>query len=266
MQHIDAAELHEYLDRGPADDRLARIEAHISDCDVCSARLATADAERYATASILDAAAPLPRPIPLFETLVPKPRYETFEMPVPTDVSFPKEHGQFREASIGMRGQAIMFAWTATIVLAVGLGWFASTVYRVDKTALPPLLAVAWTAIPSDSALSFAGGPIPIVDGATIIGYARGAVGETKLVRVQHRTATGAIIDVIQPFAADTASATAPNISTAGGPMGDRYVRVVEWNGRRITVIAPDAAAAGAVTLSSLPDAGAPRSTGAPQR
>ena len=132
MSHLDAAELHEYLDRGAVDERMKAVGDHVAGCNACVALLHTVEAERSAASSILRAAAPLQKPMPLFETLVPRPRYETLDSGVATDVSFGSAHGQYRLASMGLRGQAFVLAWAATIVLALGVGWFANAMYRAN--------------------------------------------------------------------------------------------------------------------------------------
>lgn len=136
MQHIDEAVLHEYLDRGPVNDALQAVSDHVASCDECKARLLLAESDRAAATEILRAAAPAGMPMPSFETLMPRPRFETLDAGFNTDLAAFNPGAQFKQTSIGMRGQAIAFAWAATVVLAVGLGWFASELYRAaDKIA-----------------------------------------------------------------------------------------------------------------------------------
>jgi hypothetical protein len=103
MSHVDDGELTAYADGAyPIDDPVAlRISAHLSACGNCRARLEQDQDLRNRAAEILSYAAPVVREAPAFETL-----QHQVATPLPP------------------RRRTIPLAWAATIILALGLGWF----------------------------------------------------------------------------------------------------------------------------------------------
>ncbi|HEY0305847.1 MAG TPA: hypothetical protein VGC44_12750 [Longimicrobiales bacterium] len=103
MSHVDDGELTAYADGAyPVSDPDAlRISAHLSTCDNCRTRLEQAHALRDRTAEILAYATPSP---------VVAPPFETLQAQIATSPVKARRH--------------INLAWAATIIMALGLGWF----------------------------------------------------------------------------------------------------------------------------------------------
>lgn len=103
MSHVDDGELTAYADGAyPGNDPEAlRISAHLSACDNCRTRLEQAHALRDRAAGILAYATPLQ---------VMAPPFETLEAQLSTSSRRPRRH--------------VNLAWAASIMLALGLGWF----------------------------------------------------------------------------------------------------------------------------------------------
>ena len=103
MSHVDDGELTAYADGAyPAGERDAlRISAHLSACDNCRNRLEQAQMLRDRASEILGLATPAARATPSFEAL---------EAQVATSAR--QTHRNYN------------LAWAATIILALGLGWF----------------------------------------------------------------------------------------------------------------------------------------------
>lgn len=127
MSHVDEGELTAYADGAyRVDDPVAlRIGEHLSTCDNCRTRLELAHALRDRAQAILSYATPARVTAPAFETLeaqiAPPPR---------------KPHGGFP------------LAWAASILLALGLGWFGRGFWQNPpalRDAAPPAAAVAQT-------------------------------------------------------------------------------------------------------------------------
>jgi hypothetical protein len=103
MSHVDDGELTAYADGAwPANDPEAlRIGAHLSTCDNCRARLELAHALRDRAAEVLGYATP---------AAVPTPSFESLQAKIATSSRRPR--------------RTIPLAWAATIIMALGLGWF----------------------------------------------------------------------------------------------------------------------------------------------
>ena len=103
MSHVDDGELTAYADGAyPAGEQDAlRISAHLSACDNCRNRLEHAQTLRDRASEILAFATPAVRATPSFEAL---------EAQVATSAR--QTHRNYN------------LAWAATIILALGLGWF----------------------------------------------------------------------------------------------------------------------------------------------
>jgi hypothetical protein len=107
MSHVDDGILHAYLDGELSPVEVERLEAHVTGCQVCRARL---DEER----ALIERASKL-----LGMAIPPGPEREA-----------PPLH-QLRQPRVIGRRLVIPLAWAATIVLALGLGYYAaSTSYR----------------------------------------------------------------------------------------------------------------------------------------
>jgi hypothetical protein len=121
MSHVDESTLHAYLDeleRGPEAGALdaaerARVEAHILECDACSAALVAARSLRTRAHAVLDMAAPVIE-VPPFEHMVAAP-------------------ASARRAP----RRWVPLAWAASLVMAVGSGWIASELMRSGQIDAP---------------------------------------------------------------------------------------------------------------------------------
>jgi hypothetical protein len=101
MSHVDEGTLHAYLDGElPSTDR-SILDAHLAQCEPCRARLADERALRERASALLGAARPVERPLPPFEELRRVPRRSPWRV-------------------------RTSFAWAASIVLALGLGYYLS--------------------------------------------------------------------------------------------------------------------------------------------
>src|SRR2546426_6225494 len=98
MSHVDEGTLHAYLDGElPSGDR-ATLEAHVAQCATCRTALADERALRDRASAVLGRARPLERPTPPFEQIRRTPARRPWHVRMP-------------------------FAWAASIVLALGVGY-----------------------------------------------------------------------------------------------------------------------------------------------
>lgn len=98
MSHVDEGTLHAYLDGELAPIERERVDAHLRGCPACQARLEEERALIERSSRLLGLAAPPERAMPPLQELRP-PRL-TWRLRRP-------------------------LAWAATVVLAVGIGWYA---------------------------------------------------------------------------------------------------------------------------------------------
>ena len=139
MRHIPENELHAYLDQGLSRTQCVEIESHLADCVACRASRDRIAALRDRTTALLARLGPPLRVPPAFETV--------------------RRRAAAHVSERRRRTQAI--AWAASLVLAVGLGWTASSVLTPQgeppsALAVSPAPAAAptppVTAAPDDSA------------------------------------------------------------------------------------------------------------------
>jgi hypothetical protein len=98
MSHVDEGTLHAYLDGELAPVERERVDTHLKGCPACQARLAEERAIIERASRLLGMAAPPERAMPPLDQLRRPPVTWRLRRPL---------------------------AWAATVVLAVGLGWFA---------------------------------------------------------------------------------------------------------------------------------------------
>ena len=98
MSHVDEGTLHAYLDGELAPVERERVDTHLKGCPACQARLAEERAIIERASRLLGMAAPPERVMPPLDQLRRPPVIWRLRRPL---------------------------AWAATVVLAVGLGWFA---------------------------------------------------------------------------------------------------------------------------------------------
>ena len=124
MSHADDGTLHAYLDGQLSPVERAQLEAHLASCPACRARL---DEERgliERADALLALATPPERAIPPFHQLRPSPS------PPPPQ---PRPLWQFRLPAV----------WAATVLLALGLGWYLGGARAMRAPPLPPPGSVA---------------------------------------------------------------------------------------------------------------------------
>lgn len=122
MSHVDEGTLHAYLDGELTPVEVGRLESHLAGCAACRARLDEERALIERAARLLDAAVP----------------------PGPARAAPPLH--QLRRSRSGWRKLQVPLAWAATIVLALGLGWYGGSLrmgrITPEQPATPVLDAV----------------------------------------------------------------------------------------------------------------------------
>jgi len=98
MSHVDEGTLHAYLDGELPSPERAALESHLAQCATCRAQLAEERALLERSAALLGSARPVERAVPPFE--------------------------QVRRATRRPWYVRTEFAWAASLVLAVGLGYY----------------------------------------------------------------------------------------------------------------------------------------------
>ena len=140
MRHIPEDELHAYLDQGLSRSQCVEIESHLAGCPSCQALRDGIAALRDRTTALLARLAPPPRVPPAFEVL----------------------RHRAAEVASRRRRRLHLLAWVASVVLAVGLGWTASSFVRsgerpsrravITPAAEPPVRTAAMDARRDSSA------------------------------------------------------------------------------------------------------------------
>jgi len=100
MSHVDEGTLHAYLDAELPSGERAALEAHLVQCAPCRAQLAEERALQERSTALLGSTRPLDRALPPFEQVRRAPRRRWY---MPTG-----------------------FAWAASLLLAVGFGYYLS--------------------------------------------------------------------------------------------------------------------------------------------
>jgi len=120
MRHIPEDELHAYLDQALSRTQCVEIENHLADCPSCQATRDGIAALRDRTTALLSRLGPPPSLPPAFDRL----------------------RRLAAEAESERRRRLRGLAWAARFVLALGLGWMASTLNQ-DHRTLPRAPSVA---------------------------------------------------------------------------------------------------------------------------
>jgi hypothetical protein len=114
MSHVDDGTLHAYLDGELAPVEIEQLESHLAGCSGCRARLDEERALIERAARLLGVAVP-PGPDhaapPLHQLRPPRPVWRRLRVPL---------------------------AWAATVVLALGLGWYGGSLRMAPSTAEAP--------------------------------------------------------------------------------------------------------------------------------
>ena len=114
MSHVDEGTLHAYLDNELPPGERASVEAHLAQCPTCRALLAEERALLERSTALLASARPVERPVPPFEQVRRAPRRRPWYLRTPV-------------------------AWAASIVLAVGIGYYL----REPDNSPPPAIGAA---------------------------------------------------------------------------------------------------------------------------
>jgi len=101
MSHVDEGTLHAYLDGELSPPERAALEVHITQCASCGARLAEERSLIERASAVLAAARPSERPAPPL-----------------SELASPRRRGR------RILGARLPFAWAATVVLALGIGYY----------------------------------------------------------------------------------------------------------------------------------------------
>jgi hypothetical protein len=143
MRHIPEDELHAYLDQGLSRSQCVEIESHLADCPSCQATRDGIAALRDRTTALLSRLAP-PRSFP--------PAFEVLRE---------------RAARVASRRRrrAHAVAWAASLVVAVGLGWGASSLVRShdDQAMRATRTSVATAGTAATPAASAPSAPAPVL-------------------------------------------------------------------------------------------------------
>jgi predicted anti-sigma-YlaC factor YlaD len=108
MRHIPEDELHAYLDQALSRTQCVEIESHLAECPSCRGMRDGIAALRDRTTALLAKLAPPTRPIPAYEGL----------------------RRVAAEVANQRRRRVHAIAWAASLIVAVGLGWSASSFTR----------------------------------------------------------------------------------------------------------------------------------------
>ena len=119
MRHIPEDELHAYLDQALSRTQCVEIESHLADCPPCRATRDGIAALRDRTTALLSRLAPPPSFPPAFERL----------------------RRRAAEVESQRRRRLHVVAWVASLVLALGLGWSASSLVRSRADRAAPSVA-----------------------------------------------------------------------------------------------------------------------------
>lgn len=114
MSHVDEGTLHAYLDGELPSSERAALEAHLAQCAACRATLDDERALLERASALLESARPVERPAPPFAQLRRSPQRPLRRVRMPV-------------------------AWAASIMLALGLGYYLRDPGKSASLATPPL-------------------------------------------------------------------------------------------------------------------------------
>ncbi|PYO92024.1 MAG: hypothetical protein DMD62_14310 [Gemmatimonadetes bacterium] len=211
MSHVAEGVLHAYLDGElPAGERSA-LEVHVAQCEACRARVNEERALVERASTLLGAVRPLERPAPPFEDIRRAPTRSPWRV-------------------------RTSFAWAASIVLALGLGYYlaGAGAYRLSPETATPT-NVATQNRPADNAVAPAARDEaqPKTRARQEVAERRPPGGEREEAATGRLGATSA--DSISAKAAAPPSAT---VAAVPAPMRDSVV-VAEQDVRGTTAAAP---------------------------
>jgi hypothetical protein len=159
MRHIPEDELHAYLDQGLSRTQAVEIESHLADCVGCRASRDRIAALRDRTTALLARLGPPLRVPPTFESV----------------------RRRAAEHATARRRRLQATAWAASLVLALGLGWTASSTLSTREATS----SIATRPTPADSVVADAAPP-PVAATAPVAAAPRRG-GRTALARADER-------------------------------------------------------------------------------
>ena len=173
MRHIPEDELHAYLDQGLSRTQCVEIESHLADCPSCQSLRDGIAALRDRTTALLARLAPPPSVPPAFEVL----------------------RKRAAEAASIRRRRLHLLAWAASVVLAVGLGWGASSLARSGQRSgsasrLAPALATPVRTVGARPAHD-SSAPTPIAGSSTPADPTPATLAPRRTTRVRSVAAPG---------------------------------------------------------------------------
>jgi putative zinc finger protein len=218
MRHIPEDELHAYLDQGLSRSQCVEIESHLAGCPSCQALRDGIAALRDRTTALLARLAPPPRVPPAFEVL----------------------RDRAAEVASRRRRRLHVLAWVASLVLAVGLGWTASSFMRSGErpsrraldtpAAEPPVRTAALDARRDSSAAPLASThPAPAAPAPRPVARVRTVASPSDSSRAARREAA---LSVLNPK-------PAVELTRLDGPSGrgevelDGMWRTMSWDGAK---------------------------------
>jgi anti-sigma factor RsiW len=136
MRHIPEDELHAYLDQGLSRTQCVEIESHLAACPSCQATRDGIAALRDRTTALLSRLAPPRGFSPAFEVL--------------------RERAAV--AADQRRRRLQLAAWAASLIVAVGLGWGASSIASSNKGSAASPASVAAVPAPAPAGTAVAPG------------------------------------------------------------------------------------------------------------
>jgi hypothetical protein len=139
MRHIPEDELHAYLDQALSRTQCVEIESHLADCPSCRATRDGIAALRDRTTALLSRLAPPPSFPPAFDRL----------------------RRRAAEVESQRRRRLHVVAWVASLVVALGLGWSASSLVRLHADRATPSIAGAPARAPAAVASQVPESPPP---------------------------------------------------------------------------------------------------------
>jgi hypothetical protein len=218
MRHIPEDELHAYLDQGLSRSQCVEIESHLAGCPSCQALRDGIAALRDRTTALLARLAPPPRVPPAFEVL----------------------RHRAAEVASRRRRRLHLLAWVASVVLAVGLGWTASSFVRsgehpsrraiITPAAEPPVRTAAMDARRDSSAAPLPSArPAPVAPAPRPAARVRTIASPADSSRAAQREAA---LSVLNPK-------PAVELTRLDGPSGrgevelDGMWRTMSWDGAK---------------------------------
>ncbi|GIW53420.1 MAG: hypothetical protein KatS3mg081_2775 [Gemmatimonadales bacterium] len=220
MQHLDEGRIHAYLDSELSGDEREAVELHLAACASCRERLQAEREIKESAAAILQAAAPPSLDIPPFSQV--QERSEQI-------------HEQRRRGL--SRGTKL--AWAATVVLALGIGWYAREL-AVDRQRVREVAVLepieARPATPQPAAPAAAEEPAPATEREPIAtppaqlpaaGLAPPAAGRTPEIAAETRPEIAA--ETRKDLRALAALAVESVPAAEAAPAGDQTRSATGW-------------------------------------